>query len=212
MEMNRLKDIREARDLTQAQLAEMVGTTPATISRLESGPMQMTENWARRIAGALKVNVSELFGEIVPAFNSGLPVLGEVQAGVWCEAEVADTLRYPPLPIFPDPLYSSKAQFALRVRGESMNKVVQDGAFIVCVSWAEVGRDPKENDLVVVERRRAGLVETTIKRIKIIAGEVSLVPDSTDPRWQSPITLESGTDGEEAAITALVVGKYERLA
>lgn len=173
--------------------------------------MQMTENWAKRIATALNLHVSELFGEVVPAAYNGMAVLGEVQAGVWRETEVADTLRYPPLPIFPDPLYSSKAQFALRVRGESMNKVVRDGVYIVCVSWAELGRDPKENDLVVVERRRAGLIETTMKRIKIVSGKTTLMPDSDDPKWQAPLHLESGVDGEEAAIIALVVGKYERL-
>lgn len=208
--MNRLKDIREARDLTQAQIAEMVGTAPATISRLESGAMQMTEVWARRIAKALNLHLSEVFGEVVPPAYPGMAVLGEVQAGVWCEAEVADALRYPPLPIFPDPLYSSKAQYALRVRGESMNRVVRDGSYIVCVSWAEIGRDPREGDLVVVERRRAGLVETTVKRIKFAGGQMVLAPDSDDPKWQNPIPLGTGSDAEEAAITALVVGKYER--
>lgn len=90
-----------------------------------------------------------------------------------------------------------------------MNKVVRDGSYIVCVSWAELGRQPRDNDLVVVERRRDGLIETTVKRIKLQDQKIVLMPDSDDPRWQSPIILEGGLENDEVAITALVIGKYE---
>jgi phage repressor protein C with HTH and peptisase S24 domain len=134
-----------------------------------------------------------------------------VQAGVWREAEMGDEPKNPPLPIGINPLYPDVTQFALRVQGESMNRVVRDGAYIVCVSWAELGRQPRENDLVVVERRRDGLVETTVKRIKTIDQQVYLMPDSDDPRWQKPIPLAGGLENDEIVITALVIGKYENL-
>lgn len=210
--MNRLKELREERDLSIADLARLVGTSHATISRLESGKMQLTELWARKIATAMKIAVAEIFGEVIPSMTPGMAVLGEVQAGVWKEAEVADELRYPPLPIFPDHVYSKVRQFALRVRGDSMNRVVQDGMYIVCASWPELGREPEDGDLVVVERRRAGLIETTLKRVRIENGSVVFVPDSTDPRWQEPVRIDHLGDGEEIAIIALAIGKYERLA
>jgi transcriptional regulator with XRE-family HTH domain len=210
-DMNRIKELRESRGLTLAQLADRVGTSHATIQRLESGKMRLNQDWIDKISAALNVQLSEIFGEIVPATPDGLPVLGEVQAGVWRETEVADEPKHAPLPIGLDPRYSGKRQFALVVRGESMNRIVQDGAYIVCVTWADLGRAPRDNDLVVVERRRDGMVETTVKRIKLQDKKVWLMPDSHDPRWQTPIVLDGGMENDEIVITALVVGKYEAL-
>jgi SOS-response transcriptional repressor LexA len=173
--------------------------------------MRLNQDWIDKISAALSVQLSEIFGDIVPAALDGLPVLGEVQAGVWRETEVADEPKHSPLPIGPDPRYSGKRQFALVVRGESMNRVVQDGAYIVCVSWADLGRAPRDNDLVVVERRREGLVETTVKRIKLQDKKVWLMPDSDDPRWQTPIVFDGGLEHDEIVITALVIGKYQSL-
>lgn len=210
--MNRIKELREKRGLTLAQLAELVGTSHATIQRLESSKMKLTQEWANRLAQVLSVQLAEVFGEIVPAVIDGLPVLGTVQAGVWREVDVADEPKYAPLPISHDSRYPASAQFALMVRGTSMNRIVQDGAYIVCVSWAQLGRNPRDRDLVVVERRRDGLVETTVKRITLQNKKIILLPDSDDPRWQSPIELEGGLENDEIAITALVIGKYETLA
>jgi transcriptional regulator with XRE-family HTH domain len=210
--VNRIKELRESRGLTLAQLADRVGTSHATIQRLESGKMRLNQDWIDKISAALSVQISEIFGDIVPATPDGLPVLGEVQAGVWRETEIADEPKHGSLPIGLDPRYSGKRQFALVVRGESMNRVVQDGAYIVCVSWADLGRAPRDNDLVVVERRRDGMVETTVKRIKLQDKKVWLTPDSDDPRWQAPIVFDGGLEHDEIVITALVVGKYQSLA
>jgi transcriptional regulator with XRE-family HTH domain len=209
--MNRIRELRSAKGLDMVDLGKMVGTTHATISRLETGKMGLTEVWAAKIADALGVHISEIFGDIVPAKATGLPVLGDVHAGVWREVDLGDEPKESPLPIGRDPLYPNVTQFALRVQGESMNRVVREGAYIVCVSWAELGRQPRDNDLVVIERRRDGLVETTIKRIRNIGQEVFLMPDSDDPRWQQPIPLDGGLENDEIVITALVVGKYEKL-
>lgn len=209
--MNRIKELRVARGLTQAQLAEVVGTTDATIQRLESGRRQLTERWATQISTVLGVDVSELFGSILPATNAGLPVVGEVQAGVWREIDFTDEPKHPPLPLGPDSRYQGHAQFALLVVGESMNKIFNPGTFIVCIPWAELGRQPQEGNIVVVERRRDGMVETTVKRISLQNNKLVLMPESTDPRFQSPIELEGSIERDEIAITALVIGKYERL-
>jgi transcriptional regulator with XRE-family HTH domain len=209
--MNRIKELRLERRLTQAQLAEMIGTTDATVQRLETGRRQLTERWAVQIATVLGVDVSEVFGQILPATASGLHVLGEVQAGVWRENDVLDEPKHPPLPLGPDPRYQGKTQFALLVQGESMNKVFNPGTFIVCVSWADIGRQPREGDIVVVDRRRDGMVETTVKRIAVQNRKLVLMPDSTDPRFQSPIELEGSLERDEIVITALVVGRYQQL-
>jgi transcriptional regulator with XRE-family HTH domain len=209
--MNRIKDLRVQKNLTQAQLAELIGTTDATVQRLETNKRQLTQKWAEKIAIALGVDVSQIFHAILPATTDGLIVAGEVQAGVWREIDVSDEPKYPPIPLGPDPRYTAKAQFALLVQGESMNKVLPSGAYIVCVPWAELGRDAKDGDLVVVERRRDGMVETTVKRISVRQRKTVLMPESTDPRFQAPIELNGNIELDEIAITALVVGRYQPL-
>jgi transcriptional regulator with XRE-family HTH domain len=209
--MNRIKELRVKKNLTQAQLAEMIGTTDATIQRLETGKRQLTERWASQISLVLGVDVTEVFGQLLPVATAGLTVEGEVQAGVWREIDVIDEPKHPPLPIGPDPRYQSSKQFALLVQGTSMNKVFAPGTFIVCVPWMNVGRPPREGDIVVVERRRDGMVETTVKKVAVHNRKLVLMPDSTDPRFQNPVELEGSLERDEIVVTALVVGRYEQL-
>jgi transcriptional regulator with XRE-family HTH domain len=62
--MLRIKELRHERALTQQQLADRVGTTHATIQRLESGNRGVDEKWVRRIARAFNVHPGELFEPI----------------------------------------------------------------------------------------------------------------------------------------------------
>lgn len=61
LRMDNTANIREARGLTQGQLAEMVGANQATISKIERGIGNPTLSMINRIAKALKVHPSQLF-------------------------------------------------------------------------------------------------------------------------------------------------------
>ena len=50
---NRIRELREARGLTLADLAEQLGTTNQQISHLELGKRQLTVEWLRRLGAAL---------------------------------------------------------------------------------------------------------------------------------------------------------------
>ena len=52
---NHLRAWRERRGLTQAQLAEIVGTEGSVISLLESGDRGASDKWLRRLAKALEI-------------------------------------------------------------------------------------------------------------------------------------------------------------
>lgn len=65
--MNRIKQIRERRGLTQDQLAELVDTTQPTIMRLERGQRKLTVEWMQRLAKALKCRPEELLSSAVIA-------------------------------------------------------------------------------------------------------------------------------------------------
>ena len=61
LDMDNMSNIREARGLSQQQLAEMIGANQATISKIESGVGNPTLSMINRIAKALRVHPSELF-------------------------------------------------------------------------------------------------------------------------------------------------------
>jgi transcriptional regulator with XRE-family HTH domain len=60
--MKNLREIRKARGLSQAQLAEMAGCNQATIAKIERGDANPTLSMIEDIAKALKVSPVVLFG------------------------------------------------------------------------------------------------------------------------------------------------------
>jgi phage repressor protein C with HTH and peptisase S24 domain len=60
--MNKIREIRQKRGLTQAQLAEKMNTTAPQVVRLEKGQRRITLDWIRRFARALDVSEAEIAG------------------------------------------------------------------------------------------------------------------------------------------------------
>jgi transcriptional regulator with XRE-family HTH domain len=58
---NYLKAWREFRGLTQARLAEAIGTTGAVISLIEAGERRLSDKWASKIAPVLGTRPGHLF-------------------------------------------------------------------------------------------------------------------------------------------------------
>lgn len=61
---NRIKELRLKADLSQEDLAKKVGTTRATIMKLEKGTMQLTADWMQKIADGLGCDWTELLRKI----------------------------------------------------------------------------------------------------------------------------------------------------
>lgn len=59
--MKKVRDIRKARGLSQAQLAELAGLNQATVSKVERGEMNVTLEVIDAIAAALGVEPVQLF-------------------------------------------------------------------------------------------------------------------------------------------------------
>jgi len=60
--MNRLTEIRKQKGLSQLRLAMLTGIQPPDLSRIETGRLKPYPSWRKKLARALKVPESELFG------------------------------------------------------------------------------------------------------------------------------------------------------
>jgi transcriptional regulator, XRE family len=70
----RLKQLREAKNMTQTELSVRSGVSQTYISDLEAGKKQPTIPIVKKLAAALGVSVSELLGEedLSSEFSAGL--------------------------------------------------------------------------------------------------------------------------------------------
>lgn len=210
-ERNRIREFRKRAQLTLEQVSELTGLSPGYLSRMESADRNISTKNLTRIAEALGVTPDRLIAidDGPPAHQ--MPVKGEVRAGAWLEVD-AEQETFETIPALPDPRYPTLPQFALRVVGMSMNKIAPPGQYVIVVSWAELGANLNDGDLVVVKRTRAMTYEVTLKRAKMGKnGEWELWPESTDPRHQEPILLHDGENDVEVEVIGKVVGRYEPL-
>jgi transcriptional regulator with XRE-family HTH domain len=74
----RIRHFRKQRGLTQSELAAALGTTAATVSRLETADMTVSTGWLERLAGVLGVEVADLVGG---SERTGLVCLAELGRG-----------------------------------------------------------------------------------------------------------------------------------
>lgn len=164
-------------------------------------PKVLPDDIRRALAHILRVEEAELSLLPVPKNLSltesvkNLAVVGEVVAGVWLE-EVSFDEPFEHVAVVPDARFNGMRQFALSVRGPSMDKLIREGEFAICVDAIDLGRAPQHDDIVVVTRtRRAGhLRETTLKQVEVHGSRVELWPRSNDPKFQKKIILSKSDD------------------
>lgn len=204
----RIREARKRLGMSQQALATEVGVSRPAVAQWESGESAPKKENIGPIAEALRTSVEW----VLSGRNSKgtlMPVRGEVAAGVWREHIDLDLN---PIPVAPDPRYPAEAQFALLVRGSSMDKLAKDGEYIHCLSVQESAIAPLNGDVVVVERRRHGSSETTVKRLVARRDGVRLMPESADPRYQEELEIGAVDDATEVSISAIVIGRYAQFA
>jgi SOS-response transcriptional repressor LexA len=211
----RLRLARERRFATAKEAATYLGVPQPTFAHHEKGTRGIKPGELERYAKAFKVSPEWLmFGTgdaptdsaksrqpaSVPEF---LEIKGEVAAGIWAEVD-GDAFEPVTSDIPPDPLFQTKGQFLLKVRGTSINRKASPGSLVRCLDAFAAPREPKEGDWVIVRRQRGDTFETTVKQLRMVDGRPMLFPDSTDERYQEPIPV-GPHDGEEVLVAAFVL-------
>lgn len=131
-----------------------------------------------------------------------LIIAGDVAAGMWLEASLFEAEHREETNFLPDRRWPANAQYMVRVRGESLNKIAQDGDLLLCIDYLASGIEPKNGDLVIVERSRdmGATIERTAKRLIRHNGDIELRPESTDPRFQESVFYREG-DPDHTIVT-----------
>lgn len=159
----RLRQTMAEKGLKQADLVRATGFSDGQLSSWYNGKYRPNAEKTAKIAKALGVSASYLFGEddpqaADPPKTHEVPVLGKVAAGVPISAQV-DIIGT---------IWTDKECFALKIKGDSMSPRIMDGD-IVLVKKQESAED---GDLVIAEIDG----EATCKVLKRSHGSVMLVP------------------------------------
>ena len=210
---DRLREARAAAGFrSMAKAAERVGKTASTYRAHDNGQNDFDLEDAETYASAFGVTAEWLFfggnktfkewsntpgaqKQVTPAATV-LSVAGEVAAGQWLESDVIAEEDNKPTNFRPVSGYPEQSQYLLRVKGESLNKIAQDGDLLLCVNYLTAKMEPAPNDLAIIERTTDGglKIERTAKRVIQKNGEVELMPESDDPRFQKPIVYDNGDE------------------
>lgn len=216
--MSMIRDLRKKIGMTQAQLAELVGTSQPQIKRLEKGQRTLSKDWAERLAPHLHVTAEHLMFE-KPLHKHreviGLRVMGIIKAGDWRDISILGDDETEPevFQVARDPRFPRADQYLLKVEGDSMNEMFPDGSYVICVNFADSGLSLKTGQIVHVERTLAEthLVETTLKQVHIHGPEqIALRPRSTNPVHKEVVL--DGDELIEVRVRGIITGKYEPVA
>lgn len=166
-----IKELRDSKKLSQAELGALVGTSQPQINRLEAGGRTLSKKWAERLAPHLGVTAAELMfssseeravAATVSASSRGqgsmpqfpyrdsmekdVPVLGtaagsHIKGAFKLGSDVIDYVRRPAA------LKGAKDVYSLYVEGSSMEPQYFPGDLV----FVNPNRPPRTGDIVIVQ-------------------------------------------------------------
>ena len=190
---DRIKEIREGYNLSQAQLAIKLSVSPSTVAHWELGDRNPTIEMLNKIVDKFDVTLDYLVGKTtVPngevitklnAMSATVPVYGRIPAGLPFEA-IEDRLDDVYIPDF---LLKKKDRlFGLVIEGDSMSKILPNGSIGVFLK-----QDTLENGEI-----GAILVngyDATVKKFYRLTDSVLLEPVSYNEEHK-PIIIKDNSD------------------
>jgi len=209
----RLLEAIDADERSDRAISLAAGLGPNFIGQMRgsktAAPKNPSIDHVRKIVAALNVPLSSVVGgeeEQKPIGLRRVVVKAHVQAGHWAETwEWQDDDAYDVY--VPDvPELRGFRLFAAETRGPSMNRKWAEKTVVVFTNVEETMEAPVAGKRYVVERQKPGEgAEHTVKLLHQDAeGRFWLMPESDDPRFQAPISMDDGIDGETISVIGRV--------
>ncbi|WP_154836040.1 LexA family protein [Staphylococcus pasteuri] len=196
-----IKSRRKELNLTLEQVGDLVGVGKSTVRKWETGDIEnMKRDKIVKLAKALRVSPSYIMGideeqpqlETLPVKK--IPVISKISAGlpIYSEENLIDYIYFAT-----NKLNSDKEEFGLKVSGDSMDKIFQDGDIVV------VEKDS------IVENGQLGVVmvngyNATVKRIRYNGEQIILIPESNNTNHYPQVY---GKDDEVKVIGRVVASQ-----
>lgn len=187
---NNLKKIRQKHEMTQEELAKKINTSRSNIANYENDKNMPSIETLNNLSEVLNCSTDYLLGKSDIRNNTSnidesdkkiymCPVYGQISAGQpnWAEECIEGRL-----PIDPDlmGIVNPEEHFFLRVNGESMNKIIKNGAFALI----------HKQDIVEDGEIAAVLVngyDATLKKFTRQGDMIILEPQSDDESFKTQV-------------------------
>lgn len=210
--LHRIDQVLEEKGIAAATASRLAGKSVTFIRDLRTKPDVLPGvDSVMALAEALQISPAWLaYGVGDTSFSvkgGAIPLAGAVSGGVWRDVDSLDQDEKPLSPFLPDPRWPADRQFALRVEGESINRIARDGDLIAVVAIEALDKPPANGALVIVEEARddGALIRTTAKRLHARGKLTELHADSDDPRWRDVrLIIEPDTDDARLISTRIV--------
>lgn len=188
--MNRLRFLRNEKGESLEKIAKFLNVTIQTISNYETEKRDMTPDTILKLSEYFGVSTDYLLGKSdirnttsnIAESNKKFymcPVYGQISAGQpnWAEECIQGRL-----PLDPDlmGIVNPEEHFFLRVNGESMNKIIRNGAFALIHKQDIV--DDGEIAVVLVNG-----YDATLKKFTRQGDMIILEPQSTDETFKTQV-------------------------
>lgn len=193
--MNRLRKLREKKNVTQKQVADFLGVDRTTYTKYEKGDTEPSNLIQGKLADFFEVSVDYLTGHsnipsadvlgLLPVSTHCIPLLGTVHCGEPSFAEQE-------FESYVEAGAEIHADFALRAKGDSMTGArIQDGDIVFI----------RRQDTVNNGEIAAVLIddEAALKRIRYLPGGMTML-QAENPAYE-PIFI--GGEGETRAVRIL---------
>lgn len=188
--MNRIKLLREEKNIYQKDLAKLLGVSVPAINYYENEKRAMDTKTALTLAEYFDVSVDYLLGKTdvrnnVSDINDSnkriymCPVYGQISAGQpnWAEECIEGRI-----PLDPDlmGIVNPEEHYFLRVNGRSMDKIIRDGAFALIHKQDSV--ESGEIAVVLVNG-----YDATLKKFTRQGELIILEPQSNDETFKTQV-------------------------
>lgn len=187
---NNLKKIRQEHEMTQEELAKKINTSRSNIANYENDKNMPSIETLNNLSEVLNCSTDYLLGKSDIRNNTSnidesdkkfymCPVYGQISAGQpnWAEECIEGRL-----PLDPNlmGIVNPEEHFFLRVNGESMNKIIRNGAFALIHKQDVV--DDGEIAVVLVNG-----YDATLKKFTRQGEMIILEPESTDDSFKTQV-------------------------
>lgn len=209
--MNRIKFLREEKFMNQSELGAILGVTSQAIGLYENEKRDIPTEYVIKLANFFNVTVDYLLGNSDTRNNLNIidhkdtannmymvPVYGDIAAGTpnWA-VECLDGY----LPVDPNlmNIINPEDVFFLKVNGESMNKIIQNGAYALIRKTDVV----ENGDIAVVS---IDGYDATLKKITKTDTLLILTPESYFDTYE-PLVID--LTKQNPIILGKYIGKFE---